>query len=70
MGNELHTPSDREPCRETVEVDGESQKIGLEEATEGRRKRIRMDYEEWPHGFGNALLMETGEMGYWDLWDL
>ena len=68
--NELCTPFDREPWREVVEVEGESRKVGLEEATEGARKRMRTDPEEWPHRFGSAPLTEIWEMGYRDLWDL
>ncbi|KAI1791959.1 UDP-glucose 4-epimerase [Ganoderma leucocontextum] len=68
--NELCTPFDREPWREEAEVDGETRKVGLEEATEGSRKKMRMDPEPWPHRYGSAPLTEIWEMGYRDLWDL
>ena len=72
--NELRTPFDREPRRETVEVygegGGESRKVGLEETAEGTQKEMRMDPEEWAHRFGSAPLTEIWEMGYRDLWDL
>ena len=53
-----------------VEVDGRGRKVGLEEATEGARKKMRMDPEERPHRFGSAPLTEIWEMGYRNLWDL
>ncbi len=68
--NELCTPFDRESWREEVEVDGEKRKVGLEEATEGARKMMRMDPESWPHRYGSEPLTEIWEMGYRDLWDL
>ncbi|KAM5538332.1 hypothetical protein V8D89_007934 [Ganoderma adspersum] len=68
--NELCTPFDRESWKEEVEVDGETRKVGLEEATEGARKKMRMDQEAWPHRYGSAPLTEIWEMGYRDLWDL
>ena len=68
--NELCTPFDREPWREEVEVDGEKRAVGIEEATEGVRKKMRMGPEPWPHRYGSAPLTEIWEMGYRDLWDL
>ena len=70
--NELCTPFDRERWREEVEADesGEKRKAGLQEATEGVRKRMRMEPEEWPHRYGTAALTEIWEMGYRDLSDL
>ncbi|TBU42542.1 UDP-glucose 4-epimerase [Dichomitus squalens] len=68
--NELCTPFDREPWREEIEVDGVKRKVGLEEATEGVRKKMRTDPEPWPHRYGSAPLTEIWEMGYRDLWDL
>ena len=45
--NGLCTPFNREPWRGVVEVGRESRKVGLEEATDGARKRMgmRMDPE-------------------------
>ena len=73
--NELCTPFDRESWKEEVvgedgDVDGGKRKVGMEEATEGARKRMRMDQEAWPHRYGSAPLTEIWEMGYRDLWDL
>lgn len=68
--NELCPPFDREPWSEEVEVDGTIRKVGLEEATEDVRKKMRMDPEDWPHRYGSAPLTEIWEMGYRDLRDL
>ncbi|KAI0352233.1 UDP-glucose 4-epimerase [Trametes cingulata] len=68
--NELCPPFDREPWSEEIEVDGQKKRVGLEEATEGVRKKMRMDPEEWPHRYGSAPLTEIWEMGYRDLRDL
>ncbi|RPD64553.1 hypothetical protein L227DRAFT_649768 [Lentinus tigrinus ALCF2SS1-6] len=68
--NELCTPFDREPWSEEIDVNGEKRKVGLEEATEGVRKKMRMDPEPWPHHYGSAPLTEIWEMGYRDLYDL
>ncbi|PIL31082.1 hypothetical protein GSI_05778 [Ganoderma sinense ZZ0214-1] len=68
--NELCTPFDRESWKEEAEVGGERRKVGLEEATEGERKKMRVDQEAWPHRYGSAPLTEIWEMGYRDLWDL
>ncbi|KAI0801474.1 UDP-glucose 4-epimerase [Fomes fomentarius] len=68
--NELCTPFDREPWTEEIEVDGGKRKVGLEEATEPARRKMRMDPEPWPHRFGSAPLTEIWEMGYRDLTDL
>ncbi|KAI0652734.1 UDP-glucose 4-epimerase [Trametes meyenii] len=68
--NELCPPFDREPWSEEVEIDGEKKRVGLEEATEDARKRMRIDPEEWPHRYGTAPLTEIWEMGYRDLHDL
>ncbi|KAI0640295.1 UDP-glucose 4-epimerase [Trametes polyzona] len=68
--NELCPPFDREPWSEEIEVDGEKRRVGLEEATEAVRKKMRMDPEEWPHRYGSAPLTEIWEMGYRDLRDL
>ena len=73
--NELCTPFDRESWKEEVvggdgDGDGGKRKVGMEEATEGARKRMRMDQEAWPHRYGSAPLTEIWEMGYRDLWDL
>ncbi|KAI0756087.1 THO complex subunit 1 transcription elongation factor-domain-containing protein [Daedaleopsis nitida] len=68
--NELCTPFDREPWSEIVEVGGEKRKIGLEEATDEARKKMKMDPEPWPHRYGTASLTEIWEMGYRDLTDL
>ena len=68
--NELCTPFDREPWSEEVEENGVKRKVGLEEATEEVRKKMRMDPEPWPHRYGSAPLTEIWEMGYRDLYDL
>ena len=62
--NELCTPFDREPWREEIEVDGEKRRVGLEEATEGVRKKMRMDPEPWPHRYGSAALTEIWENNF------
>ncbi|KAI9067221.1 UDP-glucose 4-epimerase [Trametes sanguinea] len=68
--NDVCPQFDREPWSEEIEVDGEKKKVGLEEATEGVRKKMRMDPEEWPYRYGSAPLTEIWEMGYRDLRDL
>ena len=70
--NELCTQFDREPWRGEVagEAGGEPRRVGLEEATAGVRKKMRMDPEPWPHRYGSAPLTEIWEMGYRDLSDL
>ena len=69
--NELCTPFDREPWGEEVELPGgEKKRMGLQEATEEARKRMKVDPEEWPHRYGTAALTEIWEMGYRDLSDL
>ncbi|KAH9923139.1 UDP-glucose 4-epimerase [Epithele typhae] len=68
--NEMCTPFDREPWAEEVEVDGGKAKVGLDEATAGLRKKMRMDPDDWPHRYGSAPLTEIWEMGYRDLFDL
>ncbi|OJT13963.1 THO complex subunit 1 [Trametes pubescens] len=68
--NELCPPFDREAWYAEVEIDGETKRVGLEEATEGVRKKMRMDPEEWPYRYGSAPLTEIWEMGYRDLRDL
>ena len=68
--NDVCPQFDREPWSEEIEVDGEKKKVGLEEATEGVRKKMRMDPEEWPYRYGSAPLTEIWEMGYRDLYDL
>ena len=49
---------------------GEKRRVGLEEATAGVRKKMKMDPEAWPHRYGSAPLTEIWEMGYRDLYDL
>ncbi|CDO77293.1 hypothetical protein BN946_scf184753.g43 [Trametes cinnabarina] len=68
--NDLCPQFDREPWSEEIEVDGEKKRVGLEEATESVRKKMRMDPEEWPYRYGSAPLTEIWEMGYRDLRDL
>ncbi|KAI8980599.1 UDP-glucose 4-epimerase [Trametes punicea] len=68
--NDLCPQFDREPWSEEIEVDGEKTRVGLEEATESVRKKMRMDPEEWPYRYGSAPLTEIWEMGYRDLRDL
>ena len=51
-------------------MDGEKRAVGIEEATEAVRKKMRMGPEPWPHRYGSAPLTEIWEMGYRDLWDL
>ncbi|KAH9884633.1 UDP-glucose 4-epimerase [Cubamyces lactineus] len=68
--NDLCPQFDREPWSEEVEIDGEKRRVGLEEATEVVRKKMRMDPEEWPHRYGSEPLTEIWEMGYRDLRDL
>ncbi|KAL7284940.1 hypothetical protein ACG7TL_000028 [Trametes sanguinea] len=68
--NDVCPQFDREPWSEEIEVDGVKKKVGLEEATEGVRKKMRMDPEEWPYRYGSAPLTEIWEMGYRDLRDL
>ncbi|KAL0068405.1 UDP-glucose-4-epimerase [Marasmius tenuissimus] len=76
--NELCAPFDKEPwgieVEEEVEVDGKKEKkkrkIGLEEATEEIRQKMREPPEEWQWRFGSESLTEIWEMGYRDLEDL
>ncbi len=68
--NDMCTPFDREPWSEEIEVNGEKREVGLEAVTEEVRKKMRMDPEPWPHGYGSAPLTEIWEMGYRDLRDL
>ncbi|KAH9929771.1 THO complex subunit 1 transcription elongation factor-domain-containing protein [Fomitopsis serialis] len=61
--NELCAPFDKEPWSEEIEVDGQTKKVGLEEATREVRKKMHVDTEPWPHKL-------IWEMGYRDLMDL
>ena len=70
--NELCTPFDREPWSAEVadEETGETRRVGLEAATAGVRKKMKLDPEPWPYRYGSEPLTEIWEMGYRDLSDL
>lgn len=72
--NELCAPFDKEPWVEEieVEVDGmmRTEKVGIEEATQGARKKRREEPEPWPHSLGSEALTEIWLMGYRDMFDL
>ena len=64
--NELCTPFDKEPWSQNVD-DGN---VGLFEATQSIRERLRESPPDWKWKLGTEPLTEIWEMGYTDLRDL
>ncbi|KAF8167499.1 THO complex subunit 1 transcription elongation factor-domain-containing protein [Crassisporium funariophilum] len=64
--NELCTPFDKEPWSQ--DLDG--RKVGLLEATQATRERMRETPPDWKWRLGTAALTEIWEMGYENLRDL
>ena len=64
--NELCTPFDKEPWSQDVD----DKKVGLLEATQGIRERLRESPSDWKWKLGTEPLTEIWEMGYTDPRDL
>lgn len=72
--NELCGAFDKAPWAQEIEVEENGQlvkrRIGIEEATQEVRRRMRKEPEDWKNTHGSAALTEIWEMGYRDLTDL